>query len=109
MKKKLPPKSRLVRENQNLRMQIIELELKLERLNRAWAKKFALLAGIFDTEIEEAGTIGELRRWYDYWKAELDAIDPDDPDADAKMQELLEEYDIRVVPDVEPEEMIQGG
>lgn len=106
MQKKLPPKSRLVKENQNLRIRLLELEVKLEKLNHAWEKKFSLLAGIFEAELAAAATIGELRRWYADWQAELDAIDPDDPEADAKMQEIFDRYELSLVVNTSADEMV---
>ena len=105
MKRKTPPKAHLLKENQALRIRLLEMEMRLERLNRAWEKKFSLLAGIFEAELDNAATIGELRRWYAEWIRRLDAIDPDDPEADAKMQALFDEYDIELSVNVEPQEM----
>lgn len=100
-----PPKAKVMKENQNLRVKLLGCQLQLERLNRAWEKKFSLLAGIFEAEVENAATIGELRRWYSEWKARLDAIDPDDPQAEEKMQEIFDEYEIELQVKVDPDDM----
>lgn len=100
-----PPKAKVMKENQNLRVKLLGCQLQLEKLNRAWEKKFSLLAGIFEVEVENAATIGELRRWYAGWKARLDAIDPEDPQAEEKMQEIFDEYELELQVKVEPDEM----
>lgn len=104
--RKKPTKAEMERQLERLRVRVLELELQKARLHRAWEKKFALLAGIFAAELEAAGTIGELRRWFAEWNRRLDAIDPEDPDADIKMQELFDKYDIHLQTNVSPDEMI---
>lgn len=87
---------------------LLMARLEIEALNRAWAKKFSLTIGIFEAVINDAGTIGEARRWLQDWNARLDAIDPDAPDADERMQALFDEFHIELKPlEIAPEDMIR--
>jgi len=104
-KKAQPPKAKILKENQSLRLKLLACQIQMERMNRAWEKKFSLLVGIFAAELKAAGTIGELRRWFEEWNRRLDEIDTNDPAADAKMQALFDEYDIQLQVSVDPEDM----
>lgn len=106
--RKKPTAKEALRQLSECQRKLMMARLELEALNRSWAKKFALVVGIFEAVVDSAGTIGEARRWLKDWNARLDAIDPDAPDADEQMQALFDEFEIELKPiDVEPEDMIR--
>ncbi|WP_294948284.1 hypothetical protein [Sulfurivirga sp.] len=103
-----PTAKEALRRLEDCERRLLIKQLELEALNSSWAKKFSLAVGIFEAVINDAGTIGEARRWLRDWNARLEAIDPDAPDADERMQELFDEFHIELKPlEVEPEEMIR--
>jgi hypothetical protein len=74
-------------------------ELELERLNNHWAIKFDMLAGMFEIQAKEAGTISELRKWYRQWVEDINSLNSND--CGEQMADIIEkhgfEYEVKPV------------
>jgi len=89
---KQPSKKQAIERMQVAERKAVISELELERLNKNWGIKFDMVVKMFEAAIEQAGTIGEARSWYQAWSNDINQIDHNAPDAEQQMDALLERH-----------------
>ena len=87
-------------------IKVLEHESEMNRLNENWGMKFSLIIKLFETALDDAGTLGEAKRWFYDWTKDINSMDANN---DNEIKELLDkhgfEFDIKAV-DVSYKDMI---
>lgn len=91
-KTKEPGKKEAVQRMATAEQKSLMRELELERLNKNWGLKFDMVVNLFAAALEDAGTLGEAKRWYDQWTQEVNAIDHHADDAEQQMDAIIEKH-----------------
>lgn len=53
--------------------------MEMEQLNKNWSTKISIVVGIFEEAINTAETIGEAKRWFAEWSADINSdMTPDE-------------------------------
>lgn len=91
-KQKQPTAKQAIKRMLDAELQVLTAELEMERLNKNWAMKFDMVVKMFEAAIDEASTHGEVKRWYELWASEVNAIDGSADDAEQQMNDLLEKH-----------------
>lgn len=91
-KAKQPGKKEAIQRMEQAESKALMSELELERLNNNWGLKFDMVVKMFEAAIDQAGTIGEARRWYEQWTLEVNAIDHTADDAEQQMDAIIEKH-----------------
>lgn len=89
--------NRLESKNKKLEQQLLlsklEADDKLNRLNNSWSLRFDMIIGIFEAALKEAGTLGEAKKWYKEWTAQVNACETAEDVAD-----LIERHGFEFTP-----------
>lgn len=91
-KAKQPSKKDAIKRMDKAEMLAAMREMELERLNKNWGLKFDMVVKLFAAALEDAGTLGEAKRWYESWTQGVEAIDHAADDAEAQMDALIEQH-----------------
>ncbi|MBN2606733.1 MAG: hypothetical protein JXR47_05295 [Thiotrichales bacterium] len=107
-KTKQPGKKEAIQRMEKAEILAAMREMELERLNKNWGLKFDMAVKLFAAALDDAGTLGEAKRWYESWTQGVESIDHSAEDAGEQMDALIEqhgfEFSLRPV-DVSHQEM----
>ncbi len=95
--KKLTAKQ-LEAENNRLELQNAMLKLEIRERTANMLTQMQIFEGIWVSVLESAATVGEARRWYKEWTADINGLPIDDPNHAQKIQAIIEKhgFDIRI-------------
>ena len=83
----------------------------LTTLNNHWGEKFDMVVGMFQAQIEQAGTKNEILKWFKDWTTDVNGIDASDQNAEQEMDRIIEkhgfEFKVKPVP-VTHQEILKG-
>lgn len=48
---------------------------EMTRLNENWQMKYTLIIKLFQAALDDAGTIGEARKWFTEWTKDINSLD----------------------------------
>lgn len=82
----------------------IEHDQNMTALNDNWSLKFSLVVSIFEAALNDAGTLGEAKRWFKEWSNDVGSLEDE-----SDIKELIDkhgfEFNVRPV-DVNWRDMI---
>ena len=81
----------------NARLAKLEIEnamlrLDIEARTKNFLNRAQIFEGIFQSVLEQAATVGEARRWYDMWVADINAIDFSAVDQQGQFQAVMDKH-----------------
>jgi hypothetical protein len=89
--KKLTAKQ-LQERNDVLESENMMLKLDIRQRTADFMTQLQIFEGIMTSSLEQASTIGEARRWYAKWVADVNALPVDAPNQKELMENLMKEH-----------------
>lgn len=93
--KRKPPKltaKEALKRNEQLELQAAMLKLEIRKRTANFLTQLAVFEGIFNAVLEDAGTVGEARRWYKEWCDDVNGLNIQDDNYNEQIQALLDKH-----------------
>ena len=83
------------------------LKLDIRERTKNFLTQMQMFEGIFMAVLDQAATVGEARRWYAEWVADVNGLDVESPDYNEQLQTIIDKHGFEfAIQDVEHGELL---